>query len=209
MASVCGRPFLAHLLDQLCGAGVRNIILSTGYMGEQIETAFGHKYGPASLRYCRESAPLGTGGALAAAADFCDCDTILAMNGDSYCAADLKEFADRHFACDARISLLLTHVSSASRYGKVTTDSHGHINRFDEKSGDTKAGLINAGIYLIQRPVLDLVPRRRAVSIEREIFPVWVGHGLYGHATTCPFIDIGTPESYTAAENFFRRTKAA
>jgi NDP-sugar pyrophosphorylase family protein len=208
MAHVCGRPFLAHLLEQLRQAGIRKSIICTGYMAEQIEMAFGNTYGPMEIKYSREDKPLGTGGAIAAAADHCDSDTVLAINGDSYCAADLQTFATDHCEREARASLLLTHVNDCSRFGRVTIAAEGRITRFDEKSEHGGQGLINAGIYLLQRTLLEIIPRRRAVSIEREIFPLLSGHGLYGHATLAPFIDIGTPDSYAAAENFFRREAA-
>jgi NDP-sugar pyrophosphorylase family protein len=208
MAHVCGRPFLAHLLEQLRQARVRKVVVCTGYMAEQIEMAFGNAYGAMEIKYSREDRPLGTGGAIAAAAEGCDSDIVLAINGDSYCAADLDNFAADHFERDARASLLLTHVNNSGRFGRVNIAANGRITQFDEKSEEGEPGLINAGIYLIQRTWLEVLPRRRAVSIEREIFPMWIGHGLYGHATLAPFIDIGTPDSYAAAENFFRREAA-
>lgn len=208
MAHVCGRPFLSHLLDQLRQAGVRQAIVCTGYMADQIENAFGDSYGPISLKYSREDHPLGTAGAIAAAADLTESETILALNGDSFCAADLNNFAADHFARDARASVLLTHVNNSGRFGQVTVAPDGRITRFDEKNPHAGPGLINAGLYLIQRPLLDIIPRRHSVSMEREIIPLWINHGLYGHPTLSPFIDIGTPESYFAAENFFRREAA-
>jgi NDP-sugar pyrophosphorylase family protein len=208
MAHVCGRPFLAHLLEQLRQARVRKVVVCTGYMADQIERAFGNIYGAMEIKYSREDKPLGTGGAIAAAADLCESDVVLAINGDSYCAADLESFAADHFERDARASILLTHVNDSGRFGKVALAADGRITRFDEKSENGGPGLINAGIYLIQRTLLEIVPRRRAISIEREIFPLLTGHGLYGHATLAPFIDIGTPESYATAENFFRREAA-
>ncbi|HWB53682.1 MAG TPA: nucleotidyltransferase family protein [Tepidisphaeraceae bacterium] len=208
LATVCGRPFLVHLLDQLRQAGVRRAILCTGYMSEQIEAAFGDAYGPIELTYSQENQPLGTGGAIAAATDLGDSHTLLAINGDSFCAADLNQFAADHFNRDARASILLTHVNDASRFGRVTIAPNGRITSFDEKSDSVGPGLINAGIYLIERRLLEVVPRRHAVSIEREIFPLWIGHGLFGHVTLAPFIDIGTPESYAMAQNFFGREAA-
>ncbi|HEY1684468.1 MAG TPA: sugar phosphate nucleotidyltransferase [Tepidisphaeraceae bacterium] len=208
MAHVCGRPFLAHLLEQLRLVRVSKAVICTGYMAEQIEMAFGSSYGSMQLTYSREDHPLGTGGAIAAAADLCDSDTVLAINGDSYCAADLHHFSNEHVSHDARASILLTHVNDAGRFGKVSVAADGKITCFDEKLENVGPGLINAGLYLFETKWLNLLPRRRPLSIEREIFPLWIGHGLYGHATLAPFIDIGTPESYMAAENFFHRAAA-
>src|SRR5215210_9346159 len=75
MAEIHGRPFLAYLLDQLFAAGVGRVVLCTGYMGEQVSSFFGESYGPLRLTYSRESAPLGTGGALRLALPHLDSDT--------------------------------------------------------------------------------------------------------------------------------------
>ena len=65
LAEINGRPFLACLLDQLANAGCRSVILCTGYLGEQIYSAFGESYGSLlRLGYSREERPLGTAGAL-------------------------------------------------------------------------------------------------------------------------------------------------
>ena len=60
-------------------------------------------------------------------------------------------------------------------------------------------GEINAGAYVLERSVLDLVPAGRAVSIEREVFPRLVGDGLYGLLLDGYWMDIGTPERYLQA----------
>src|SRR3989442_15992205 len=59
VAEIHGRPFLAYLLDQLAAAGLRRIVLCTGYLGEKIYDAFGVSYGPLQLSYSYEPEPLG------------------------------------------------------------------------------------------------------------------------------------------------------
>jgi D-glycero-D-manno-heptose 1,7-bisphosphate phosphatase len=101
--------------------------------------------------------------------------------------------------------LLLIHMSDTSRYGRVTCDGDGRVTRFDEKTPNAGPGDINAGIYLLSREFLRSIPRGRAVSIERQTFPAWIGSGLFGcRADTTRFIDIGTPESYAQAESYLR-----
>src|SRR5689334_8542197 len=82
LAGVNGRPFLACLLDSLADAGVRDVILCTGYRAEQVEREFGSRYGQLSLRYSRETQPLGTGGALRQAVALTQAESVLALNGD-------------------------------------------------------------------------------------------------------------------------------
>jgi NDP-sugar pyrophosphorylase family protein len=202
LAEVCGRPFLAHLLDQLERAGVRDVVLCTGYLGEQVEAAFGARHGELSVRYSREDEPLGTGGCLRLAAPLLGSDPVLVLNGDSYCDADLGAFAAGHAARRAEGSILLTHVPDAGRYGRVELGAGGAVEAFLEKSS-SEPGWINAGLYLLGRRMVESIPSEGVVSLERDILPDWVSRGLFGHETEGRFIDIGTPESYAEADRFF------
>ena len=203
LADVLGRPFLTFLLDHLQAAGVRRVVLCTGYKGEQVQAAFGDSYGSLCLAYSHESSPLGTGGALRAALPLFEADSILVMNGDSFCETDLRVFWNWHCAREADATLLLTKVSDTTRYGRVVVDAHDHILRFDEKAPGTGPGWINAGIYLISRTLVQTIPRSRAVSLERETFPAWIGQGFCAYPSEGRFLDIGTPEAYAAADLFF------
>jgi len=204
MAPVLGRPFLTYLFDQLIYAGIKRIILCTGYKSEQIEEAFGSQYRSCELVYSRENEPLGTGGALRNAYSLVKSEHCLAMNGDSYVNADLNAFMKWHFATGFEGSLLLTRVPDAGRFGTVETDVNGKITAFKEKQGLAVPGSINAGIYLFSRKLLENIPTDHAVSIERETFPEWVGKGIGGFCVETEFIDIGTPETLAATEAFFK-----
>ena len=202
LAEVGGRPFLAYLLDQLAAAGVRNVVLCTGYMGEKVEAAFGAWYGGLNLRYSQEAQPLGTAGALRLALPLLDSDPVLVMNGDSFCGADLGSFWTWHCDRQAVGSLLLVGMSDTSRYGRVRTESDGRVASFMEKGDTSGPGLINAGIYLLGQDLLRTIPEVGAVSIEKEMFPSWLSQGLYGYCVETRFLDIGTPESYELAGRF-------
>jgi NDP-sugar pyrophosphorylase family protein len=89
------------------------------------------------------------------------------------------------------------------RYGRVHVDVKGRVLGFDEKADKSEPGWINAGIYLLNRPLLLTIPADCAVSLEQEMFPAWIGRGLYGYRSKGRFLDIGTPEAYVLAEQFF------
>jgi NDP-sugar pyrophosphorylase family protein len=203
LALVQRRPFLAYLLDQLGAAGVRQVVLCTGHLGEQVQATFGDCYGDLRLSYSQETSPLGTGGAARAALPSLASDPVFVLNGDSFCRADLPAMLTGHRARSAEATLLLVSVPDTKRYGSVRVDPSGLLAGFDEKGGDGGPGWINGGVYLINRRRMETIPSGRAVSIEREVFPAWIGHGTYGFPSEGPFLDIGTPESYAAAESFF------
>ena len=204
LAEIHGRPFLGYLLDQLAAAGCRCLILCTGYLGEQISRVFGNSYGPLEIRYSQEQEPRGTGGALKLAVESFNSDPVLVMNGDSYCGIDLKAFWNWHCQQPATASIALTRVIRNKRYGSVKLDSGDRIVEFSEKKTGGE-GWINAGIYFLSQEVLQSIPQTGSISLERDIFPHWVGRGLYGYRGAAPFLDIGIPEDFAAAENFFAR----
>ena len=203
LAPVAGRPFIFHLLDQLVTAGVKLAVLCTGYGAGVVERAVGSGYGDMRVCYSVEDSPLGTGGGLRLAAGRFLSDLYLAMNGDSFVAADLARFLRWHRDSGLAASLLLTEVEDAGRFGTVRIGGKGKITEFSEKEGLSKPGLINAGVYLLSRQCLMSIPPGTAVSLERELFPSMVMTGVGGHVTGARFIDIGTPESFKRAQLFF------
>ena len=204
LAEVAGRPFITFLLDQLAIAGVRDVVLGTGYMAQLVESTLGNSYGPLTLRYSPETKPLGTGGAIRAALPRLTTPTVLVLNGDSYCDVDVAEFQRRHQESGAKASILLTHVSDSGRYGSVKTAADASVTEFAEKRPDAGPGWINAGHYLIDRGLIESIPAGQAVSIERDVFPKWIGHGLMGVPIGRALLDIGTPESLASSEAFLR-----
>jgi NDP-sugar pyrophosphorylase family protein len=200
LAEVAGRPFLTYLLDQLVAARVHQTVLLTGYRGQQIEDLLGDCYRGMKLLYSRESQPLGTGGALRGILTRLDTPTVLLLNGDSYCAVEIAAFARFHACLASQITLALARVPDTSAFGRVRLGRHDQIVEFEEKGKTTLPGWINAGVYLVQQDVIHSIPTHQAVSLERDVLPVWVARGkVFGYRQEGPFIDIGTPESLTRA----------
>lgn len=204
LAEVGRRPFLSYVLDRLTAVGMTSVVLCTGHRGEQIQQAFGSAYRDMPLRYSHEPTPLGTAGALRYALPLLDAEVVLAMNGDALWDVDLEAFWHWHGRRGAEASLVLMRTPDTSRYGRVRVDRANRVQGFEEKSAGGP-GWMNTGIYLLSRRVIARIPEGRPVSIEREVFPGLVGHGLYGYRSRGRFLDIGTPESYRLAEAFVRR----
>lgn len=205
LAEVGGRPFLAYLLDQLALAEVRYVVLCTGYLGAQVQELLHDTYRGMHVVYSQESAPLGTAGALRLALPLFNSDPVLVMNGDSHCRTDLKAFLDWHTARGAQASLLLAEVPDTHRYGQVWTDEDGLVRRFTEKGDGGGPGWVSAGIYALSHCFMQAIPGGGAISLEREVFPGWIGRGLCGYRNEGRFLDIGTPEGYAGAGSFLAR----
>lgn len=203
LAEIRGQPFLTYLLDQLASAGVRNVVLCTGYLGEQVRATFGDTYDNIRLIYSQESAPLGTAGALRLALPLFKSDSVLVMNGDSYCDVEVRPFRDWHFQREAHASMVLVEVADVGQFGSVEVDPLGKVMGFKEKNMTRRAGWINAGVYMVAVSLVESIPKVGAVSLERTMFPAWIHHGLYGYRSEGKFLDIGTPEKFALAEQFF------
>lgn len=210
LAEVSGRPFIEYILDQIISAQVKRAVLCVGYLAEQVEAHLGKQYKSLELSYSYEKALLGTGGAIRYALQQIDSEQLMIMNGDSFCECDFQGFAGFHFAMQSKASILLTKVSDTRRYGRVLVDDRGAISAFEEKGLNDGEGWINAGTYLITRALIKEIPLGRTISLEREIFPRWVGKGFFGFcAPDGKFIDIGTPQSFEQAQDMFDEPSAA
>lgn len=209
MAPVAGRPFLERLLDRLIAQGIRRAVLAVGYKREIIEAHFGADYRGLALRYSVEAEPLGTGGALRQAFEEAGLARAFALNGDTWCSLDLAAFAQAHLAAGRLASLALVPMDDAGRYGAVELDAQNRISAFREKTPSAVPGLINAGVYALERAVFELAPASVKFSFESAI--------LQGHASTAgfagyvaqgaEFIDIGVPEDYRRAQTYLANTK--
>ncbi|MBA3382555.1 MAG: NDP-sugar synthase [Actinobacteria bacterium] len=201
MLPLVDRPLLSYTFEHLARHGVSRGIVSCGYLPDQIGAAFGKEYGGLALEYAVEPAPLGTGGAIGFAARELE-SSFFALNGDSLREADLSELVRFHRSTGAKATILLTPVADPSRYGLVRTATDGRVESFLEKPRpeDIDTDLINAGLYVLEPEVLELVPEGRAVSIEREVFPRLAEAGtVFGVALPGYWLDVGTPESYLQA----------
>jgi mannose-1-phosphate guanylyltransferase len=151
------------------------------------------------LRYVHEEEPLGTAGPLRLALDtgVLQEDRLYVLNGDVLTDMDLTGEREQHERTGARATLCLIAVDDTESYGVVPTAEDGRVEAFLEKTaGPAPTNRINAGAYLLEREVIESIPPGRAVSIEREVFPELVGHGLYGYAAAGYWVDIGTPRRY-------------
>src|SRR5580658_5071896 len=203
LAIINGRPFLSYLLDRLAQAGVNDVILSTGYMADQVESTFGNRHGQVILRYSREEIPLGTGGGAKQALPLCRHDYVLVINGDSFFDFDWNDFFAWIEPARMRLGMVLAWIEDSRRYGQVVMDSDGKVLRFQEKNKAAGPGWINAGVYLIEKSVLADFPSDGPFSLERDFFPAQIGRKFFARGYHGKFIDIGTPESYAAAGEFF------
>ncbi|MDY6869418.1 MAG: NDP-sugar synthase [Actinomycetota bacterium] len=199
MLPTAGLAFLTHLLSRIAAAGIEHVILGTSYKAEVFEAEFGDgsKLG-LQIEYVYESEPMGTGGAIANVAEKLRYGTAMVFNGDVLSGCDLRALLDRHVSKEADVTLHLVRVGDPRAYGCVPTDADGVVTAFLEKTQDPPTDQINAGCYVFKRSVVDRIPRDRAVSVEREVFPGLLSAGLRvcGYVDATYWRDMGTPEDF-------------
>jgi mannose-1-phosphate guanylyltransferase len=201
MLPLLGRPLLSYTFDHLRSAGANRVVLACGYLPTLIAEYFGDRYDGVALEYRVEPEVLGTGGAIRFGAEGFR-ETFLALNGDCLREADIGTLVDFHHAMGAKATILLAHVSDPGRYGLVRRDEVGRVTAFVEKpdASEIDTNLINAGLYVLEPEILDLIEPGVPVSIEREVFPALVEEGsLYALALPGYWLDVGTPQSYLQA----------
>lgn len=208
LAPIRGKPFLDFLLESLeKKEPITRVILALGFQSEVIQNYYRTHSFRFPIEYSIEKNPLGTGGASRLALEKTHSRDILILNGDSFLKFDLDAFVNFHQSRSAVASLLLAKVDDASRYGSVILNPQtNQVISFQEKSGGA-AGFVNAGVYLISRFSLSQWALNQTVSIEKEVLPSLIPKGLYGMISEHPLMDIGTPDSYDKAQNFFRVPK--
>jgi len=201
LARVGNMPFLELLVLQLRSQGIRRIVMCTGHLASQIEQEFGdgHKWDVA-INYSQELQPLGTAGAVKLAEGYVkQASDFLVMNGDSFLELDLREFIQFHREHGGLVSLAVRKVPDAARYGTVHMDGDHRVVGFSEKTRAAAPGVINGGVYVFNRAVLDQMPQGPA-SFEKDVFPRVLEQGVYALEQHGMFIDIGTPEDYARAQ---------
>ncbi len=208
---VLNRPFLLYQIEILRRAGVKDITLSLNYQPDKIEQLLGNgaDYG-VNLRYVNEPTPMGTGGAYKYAEDQIR-ETTIVFNGDVLTDLDVFKVIAFHQQQKADATIVLTPVENPSAYGLVESSADGRVSRFLEKpKPEELAALttnnINAGIYILEPNVLELIPANENTSFEYNVFPELLTRGKEFFAFVMNenyWRDIGTPTSYLQAHHDF------
>jgi len=201
MMRIHDKPLLEHNINLVKKHGVKDIIISIGYKGEQIKEYFGDgKQFGVNITYIEETSPLGTAGPLNLLKDKIK-DTFLLMNGDELKEIDLEDMFTFHRKNKGIATIALTTVEDPSIYGVAVMNGQ-KIMTFIEKPRRENAPskLINAGLYLLEPEVFKMVPEGFAM-MEQDIFPRLASQEkLIGYVFSGQWFDTGTPEKFEKAE---------
>lgn len=207
MVPILGQPFLAYQLELLKSNEITDIVLSVGYLGDQITDYFGDGSEMGlHIKYSFEKKPMGTGGGLKLASHLLQ-DEFFVLNGDTYLPIDYIEVAN-FFRASTKSGLLVTYdnlLEDTTVPCNVSIDENMLVTKYKKDSDDKDLLLVEAGVSALRKMVLDLIPSDRPVSLEQEIFPVLIKQKeLVSFTTHQRFYDIGSPDRVQKLEEFFK-----
>jgi D-glycero-alpha-D-manno-heptose 1-phosphate guanylyltransferase len=205
LAPIQGIPFLQLCLSQLSASPfISKIVMALGHRADAIRSYLQKQIDfPIPIEYSIESSPLGTGGSILFALPRTEQETLLVVNGDTFCDLSIEDFYAFHDSKHANLSIAAVQVDDCSRYGSIQIGAEQRIYGFEEKSNRSRKGWINAGAYLIQKKSLTGAQEGPS-SLEKDLIPLFIGNGLYAFLHTGVFIDIGTPRSYEQAQTILQ-----
>lgn len=209
MAPIGGRPFLEFVIENLRASGIDELVLSIGYLGDFVRDYFGNgKNFGVNISYSEEHRPLGTGGAVLLARKFFTHEPFFVINGDTYLATDYRKVWDFHLRQSAKATVCVVQRRLAGLSGLVALAPNSRVKSFLAGASSKKNGWENCGVYVLTPNAVSVVKNKNRFSLEKDVFTKLAQNGsLYGFKVQEDFIDIGTPESYTAAKKKFLAKK--
>ena len=194
---VLDKPCLMYLIENIVSAGINDIILACGYRYPQLAETIGDGSDiGANITYSFEDEPLGTAGAIKKIEDRLG-DTFVAANGDVFSQINVSEEIDEHFSSKASVTISLTEVNNPCEYGIARVGEGGRISEFKEKPKPEEvfSNLINAGIYVLEKSILDLVPDEGQYDLSKELIPKLMKRGdrIQSYMYTGSWLDVGRP----------------
>jgi D-glycero-alpha-D-manno-heptose 1-phosphate guanylyltransferase len=203
MAPVNNKPFLFYIFNWIKDYQVEKAILSVGKGAEKVMDYLHDSFNNIPVEYAIEEKSLGTGGAVRFALQKAKGEDILILNGDTYFPIDLNKFFLFHTENKSLFSVALKPMKNFSRYGSVEVFNN-NILRFNEKKFCSD-GLINGGIYLVNKDFIESRQLPEVFSLEHEILEKEAGsHKLKCMKFDDTFVDIGIPEDYRRAESILK-----
>lgn len=204
---VAGRPMLEWVLDRL-PAEVDRVVVAVNWLAEALEAHFETSERDLEFVVVREEQPMGTAGAVKNCEEHLTSDRFLVLNGDIVSDMDLGAMVRQHGDTGGAGTIALKQVPAPDvvHFGVVSLadDDPRRITGFVEKPATPELApsrLINAGAYLLEQEVLDLIPAGRQVSMEKETFPLLLERGFHGWRFDGTWVDVGDPTRLRAASH--------
>ena len=204
MVPVDGKPLLEYQVEKLKTYGIKKIVMIVGHLGEKIVDHFkdGKDFG-VEIDYIFEKEPLGTAGAFYYLKDKIDAKDFMLVFGDVFFDMDFDRMEDFHFKNSALTTLLAHPNGHPYDSDLIQTDDTGRVIGFDSKHNVRDYwydNMVNAGMYIINKRLLDLVKEPVKTDFEKDILAnqVKLGASIYAYHTPEYVKDVGTVDRINA-----------
>ncbi len=208
MTPLLNKPIIEHIINLLKQHKIDDLILILYHQSEIIRDYFkdGSGFG-VKISYVKPDADYGTAGAVYQAKDLIN-DRFLIISGDVVTDFDLKKAASFHIRKKSFATIVLTHAKNPLQFGIVLTNKDGAITTFYEKPtwSEVFSDTINTGIYVLEKEVLDIIPKARPngkqdVDFSKDVFPYILKNNLplYGFVEKGYWRDVGSLDDYISA----------
>ena len=199
LALINGKPFIDILLDNCIKQGLQRFILCVCHLKDQIIKHLNQR-NDCEIVFSIEQEPLGTGGAVKNAETFIKSNSFFLLNGDSQVNSSFSALANFNTKKKGDMSLLLSAIEESQDYGNVNIDDNHRIILFNEKPNVKTNSTINAGVYFMQKFLVDSLTYNKNYSLEKDLLPVWIKkYNVFGKVTNSSVLDIGTPKRLSLA----------
>ncbi|MBT60499.1 MAG: hypothetical protein CMA63_02955 [Euryarchaeota archaeon] len=217
MVEVLGRPVIDFVKDAMVAAAIDTIVVTTGYRGEQLADhveSWNDESG-ISAWVNQESTPMGTAGSVRLLSEKLT-ETFVVGSGDSVASFDIGKLLDAHRASGAKVTMALWEVENPTEFGIVGLSKlqngeldgslrEGFICRFKEKPTVEEAfsNVINAGLYIIEPEVMQLIPTGEKFDFSKQLFPLVLEMGwpMYAQTIEGVWFDVGHPFELIRAQH--------
>jgi mannose-1-phosphate guanylyltransferase len=204
---ILNKPMITYLIEKL-PSEVDTVILAVNYKKTMIEHYFKSTDLGKTILVNEEPEPLGTGGAVKFAEKHIT-GPFFVLNSDIICSINLDDMVRFHKKKQAVSTISLWPVEHVSEFGVVDIKKDKNIVRFVEKppAEEAPSDLINAGAYLLEPQVLDIIKTGHLISMEKEIFPRIIADTgrFFGFEFTGYWIDVGRINSYIEVHKFLMK----
>ena len=191
-------PNIIKILAEVNRIGIKKAVVTTGYLADEMEKKIGKRVYDLDILYASEYRPLGSAGGVKNASKLVGGDLIV-ISGDAVFEGDLRSMIKRHCESSADVTIACTEVEDTSRFGVLFTESDGRIVGFCEKpkEGECDSHLINIGIYIISREIIEALPENKELDFSLDVFPKIIKNKrLVAWKTSDYWCDMGTLSSY-------------
>lgn len=200
LAPVKSNPVLYYIINYLIENGVDRIIFSLRYKSNLVIEFVKNNFGFIDYDFVVEKETLGTGGALALSLKSTKNDDVVVLNGDSIFKINLNNLYNFHNKANSNFSIALKNISNPVRYGTVELNNEGKIICFNEKDKTLSNGLINGGVYIVNKEFYLKNINKESFSLETDFLANDTNNkNIFGKIFNEYFIDIGIPEDYKRA----------